>query len=65
MNGSASKLVAQLEKLQSGFQNYHFPMSKVQQLDTLKNWLKHFESFSPSEDWEAYKTSLPANLQFN
>ncbi len=65
VNGaSASKLLSQLEKLQRGFQNYHFPTSKVQQLDILKNWLKHFESFSPREDWESYKTSLPANLKF-
>lgn len=64
VNGSAPQLLSQLEKIQSGFQNYHFPSSKVQQLDILKNWLKHFESFSPREDWESYKNSLPSSLKF-
>lgn len=61
---SSSKLMLQFEKLEGGFQNYHFPSSKIQQLNILKNWLKHFESFIPEVDWESYKTSLPANLKF-
>ena len=64
INGSSSRFIPQLEKIQSGFQNYHFPSSKIQQLDILKNWLKLFESLAPKEDWESYKTSLPANLKF-
>lgn len=64
INASSSKFIPQLEKIQSGFQNYHFPSSKIQQLDILKNWLKLFEALAPKEDWESYKTSLPANLKF-
>lgn len=64
INTSSSKFIPQLEKIQSGFQNYHFPSSKIQQLDILKNWLKLFEALAPKEDWESYKTSLPANLKF-
>ena len=64
INASSSRFIPQLEKIQSGFQNYHFPSSKIQQLDILKNWLKLFEALAPKEDWESYKTSLPANLKF-
>ncbi|MFC2696206.1 MAG: hypothetical protein ACFN4U_04145 [Candidatus Absconditicoccaceae bacterium] len=61
---TSSNFLSELKKLQQGLNKYHLPPAKVQQLEVLKNWAIHLQNLVPTEDWEVYKKTLPANLQF-
>ncbi|RAL56767.1 hypothetical protein BSK20_00645 [SR1 bacterium human oral taxon HOT-345] len=61
---TSSNFLSELKKLQQGLNKYHLPPAKIQQLEVLKNWAIHLQNLVPTEDWEVYKKTLPANLQF-
>ena len=61
---TSSNFLSELKKLQQGLSKYHLPPAKIQQLEVLKNWAIHLQNLVPTEDWEVYKKTLPANLQF-
>lgn len=57
-------LLAELSKLEKGLDVYHLPPAKIQQLSILRNWIKHFQHFTPTQEREVYKKELPKELRF-
>ena len=64
LDATSSSILAQIDKVAEGMNKYHFPPTKKNQLNTLKNWISYVEGNSLTQDWDVFVNQLPGNLKF-